>query len=90
MHQDAHMRTTVTLDPDVAQLIDDAMHRDRRTFKEILNDAIRRGLSPAAARPVTPFKVKAHKAQLVAGHDPQGFNRLADDLDDQAILEKAR
>jgi hypothetical protein len=83
------MRTTVTLDPDVVRLIDDAMHRDRRAFKDVVNDAIRRGLSPAAARPAPPYKVKPHKAQLVAGFDPQGFNRLADDLDDQAILEKA-
>lgn len=84
------MRTTVTLDPDVARLIEDAMHRERRAFKDVLNEAIRRGLAPAAARPAAPFKVKAHRAQLVAGHDPQGFNRLADDLEDQAVLEKAR
>ena len=79
------MRTTVTLDPDVARLIDDTIHRDRKSFKQVLNEAVRRGLAVGAAPPAPPFKVKAHKAQLVTGHDPRGFNRLDDELADQGI-----
>ena len=84
------MRTTVTLDPDVARLVDAAMQRDRRTFKDTINDAIRRGISPTVARPASPFKLKAHKTQLAAGYDPVGFNRLADDIEDWAVVEKGR
>ena len=84
------MRTTVTLDPDVARLIEDAIHSERKSFKDIVNDAIRRGLGPAPAPSASPYRVKPHKATLIAGHDPQGFNRLADELEDQALLEKAR
>jgi hypothetical protein len=42
------MRTTLTLDPDVVQLLEEEKHRQRRPFKEIVNDAIRRGLGPQA------------------------------------------
>jgi hypothetical protein len=33
------MRTTLTLDPDVVQLLEEEKHRQRRPFKEIVNDA---------------------------------------------------
>ena len=39
------MRTTVTLDADVEQLLRDAMHERRQSFKETLNQAIRAGLA---------------------------------------------
>lgn len=41
------MRTTVTLDVDVIRLVRQAMHQHQRTFKDVINDAIRRGLSPS-------------------------------------------
>lgn len=40
------MRTTVTLDPDAEDLIRRKMQDSGLTFKEALNDAIRKGLSP--------------------------------------------
>jgi hypothetical protein len=39
------MRTTVTLDPDVERLIRDAMRERAVSFKEVLNEAARMGLS---------------------------------------------
>jgi hypothetical protein len=47
------MRTTLTLDPDVARLLREEAHRQRRPFKDVVNEAIRRGLAPApnARRP---------------------------------------
>ena len=40
------MRTTVTLDPDVERLIKDAMRESGLSFKQALNEALRRGLAP--------------------------------------------
>lgn len=48
------MRTTVTLDPDVAALLEQAVHAQRRPFKQVLNDALREALSEPAAPP-PPF-----------------------------------
>lgn len=85
------MRTTLTLDPDVARLVEEAVRRDRLPFKRVVNDALRRGLGPQAGpRTAKAFRVKPHRARLQPGLDPLGFNRLADELEDGAIAAKAR
>jgi len=85
------MRTTVTLDKDVERMLRDAMHRTRRTFKETLNAALRAGLvgKTRQARKI-PFLVKARPMGLRTGIDPTSLNKLADDLEVDAFLEKAR
>lgn len=47
------MRTTVTLDPDVAQAINRLMHDRRLSFKAAINEAVRRGLGPPREQFVT-------------------------------------
>ena len=79
------MRTTLTLDPDVAQLVDEAAHRARTSRKQVINDALRRELSPPPSRR-QPYRLPVHEATLQPGIDLAGFNRLADELEDEAIL----
>jgi hypothetical protein len=83
------MRTTLTLDPDVVKLLEEEVHRRRKPYKQVVNDAIRRGLSPGAARrPSKRYRVRPHEAHLLPGLDRVGFNRLADELEDAAVLAK--
>ena len=83
------MRTTITLDPDVERLLRDEMHRKRLSFKESLNQAIRRGFSSTISQsPEKPFIVCPQPMGLRAGIDPLGFNRLADDLETEAIQDR--
>jgi len=85
------MRTTVTLDRDVELLVRDAMHRSRKSFKEALNAGLRAGLGRKPARAKSaPLVLKARPMGLRAGLDPAGFNKLADDLEVEAFLKKAR
>jgi hypothetical protein len=84
------MRTTLTLDPDVARLLAEEAHRQRRPFKQVVNDAIRRGLGGGSAPRRSGYKVKPHKTKLRAGIDKSGFNKLADELEDEAALPKLR
>jgi len=79
------VRTTLTLDPDVAQLVDEAAHRARTSRKQVINDALRRELSPPPSRR-EPYHLPAHEATLQPGLDLAGFNRLADELEDEAIV----
>lgn len=66
------------------------MHRERKSFKRVINEAIRRGLAPDRVRKAhAPFRVAAHRARLLPGIDRMAFNRKADDLDDQAVLSSA-
>ena len=51
------MRTTITLDNDVAALLNKEMRKSGEAFKQVVNRAIRLGLTgPKPAR--KPFKVK--------------------------------
>ncbi len=48
------MRTTVTLDPDVAAMVQQLMRERGLTFKEAVNQAIRRGLGTGRGAPSFP------------------------------------
>jgi hypothetical protein len=83
------MRTTLTLDDDVARLVEDAVHREHRPMKQIVNDALRRALAPRVTRQ-EPYHLMPHESAVRPGFDLAGFNRLADELDDETIIDKAR
>jgi hypothetical protein len=80
------MRTTLTLDPDVAKLVRETVEHEQLTLKDVVNDALRRGLKPSEPRPA--FRVIPHSSALQAGLDPRGFNQLAEELEDEAVLSK--
>jgi hypothetical protein len=84
------MRTTVTIDDEVARLLKEAMHRSRSNFKETLNAALRRGLAADSSpqKATKRYVVKARPMGLKAGIDPASFNKLAADLEDEEILRK--
>ena len=52
------MRTTLTLDEDVAAKLKAAVRRSGRPFRDVVNETLRRGLAvPRAAR--APFRIQA-------------------------------
>jgi hypothetical protein len=54
------MRTTITLDEDVAAKLTSLARRTGRAFRDVVNDTLRRGLArPAASSPREPFRVEA-------------------------------
>ena len=85
------MRTTVTLDRDVERILRETAARTHRPFKKVLNDTLRVGIeqSLGIGEP-EPFVLKTRPMGLRAGHDPAGFNQLADDLEAEAFLETTR
>jgi hypothetical protein len=81
-HHDAFMRTTLTLDDDVARMLDEEAHKQRRPFKQVVNDALRRGLSSKRARtPAARYRVRPHAAKLQPGIDPGRLNALVDEIE---------
>lgn len=55
------MRTTLTLDDDVAALLKRAMAREKKSLKQQINDALRAGLS------ASPPKRRRHRTQTFDG-----------------------
>jgi hypothetical protein len=82
------VRTTLTLDPDVSRLIDEAVHRERRPMKQVVNDALRQALAPQTKR--QRVQVMAHRSAVRAGFDLDRMNQLADELEDEALLDLSR
>jgi hypothetical protein len=81
------MRTTVTLDPDVMRLVEDAVHEQRRSRKHVINDALRRALAPPD-RDQEPYHLVPHRGVVQPGIDPARLNQLTDELEDEAILDR--
>jgi hypothetical protein len=64
------MRTTVTLDADVAAQLEKEMRASGKGFKEALNDAVRQGFSRRRQiSEIEPFVVRARPLGVVPGLD---------------------
>ncbi|MGH9555702.1 MAG: hypothetical protein ACRD2Y_07755 [Terriglobales bacterium] len=61
------MRTTLTLDDDVAAKLKAEVRRTGNSFKQVVNGALRRELNKPAAKKLPPFKVKARALGLRPG-----------------------
>jgi hypothetical protein len=80
------MRTTVTIDPDTEHLLREEAARTGHSFKEVLNQSIRRALSqPAVERiEVAPIFPAPFPGELA----DKRFNRLADEWDDEETIQE--
>ena len=81
-HQDAYVRTTLSLDDDVAAKLRDLAHRRKRPFKEVVNEVLRRGLATQEPRvDVRPFQVDGFRSAFRPGVDSLKLNQLNDELE---------
>jgi hypothetical protein len=85
------VRTTLTLDRDVADRLKAEMRRTGKGLKAAVNDALRHGLGivqrPA---PPKPFRVEPHDFGLRPGIDRDRMNQLADELEAEEVARKLR
>lgn len=72
------MRTTLTLDPDVAAMLKKRVARGGVTMKEAVNDAMRRGLSAESNKP---------RKRYVLNPGPPSGGFLIDVNDKEALWE---
>ncbi len=77
------MRTTLTLDPDLARQLKEISRRMDQSFKEVVNEAIRRGLrdQEKPQKSLPRFVVKAKACGFRAGIDLSKLNQLVDELE---------
>ncbi len=76
------MRTTLTIESDVQQLLQREMRRTDRSMKAVVNDALRIGLG-MKGKPPRPsrFKVEPHAFGFKPGVDIDRLNQLVDELE---------
>lgn len=84
------MRTTLTLDPDVARRLETEMRRSGEGMKTLVNEALRVGLG-MSDKPMRPevFVVEPHSFQLRPGIDPDRLNQLVDELEAEETARKS-
>lgn len=81
------VRTTVTLDEDVAAALQAVARERGLSFKEALNTAVRSGLSrPGEER--SPYRVPARALGLRPGIDLDQALQLAGKLEDEETVHK--
>jgi len=76
------VRTTLTLDDDLAARLAAEARRTGRSFKDTVNDALRGGLDARRSPVAQPFRVQARNlGTLRAAVSLDSVTRLLDDLD---------
>jgi hypothetical protein len=75
------MRTTLTLEQDVAARLRGEMRRSGKGMKAVVNQALREGLGLSGKPARAPrFQVRAHAFGFHAGVDLDRMNQLVDEL----------
>lgn len=80
------MRTTLTLDDDVAGFLREQARLQSRPFKQVVNDTLRRGMSPAVGEERPVYQVEPQRGGFRPGVDPLKLNQLNDELETQEFM----
>lgn len=83
------MRTTLTIEPDIAIEIDKRRRDSGGSLKGVINGLMRKGLrAEAETPPAEPYRSETFDLHFRPGIDPLKLNQLVDELDVDAFLEK--
>lgn len=81
------VRTTVTLEDDLAARLRDRARERDLSFKAVLNEAIRSGLTGSGA-PTEPYRMKVSPMRTKPEMDLTKALRIAAQLEDEEIVRK--
>ena len=90
-HDVLDMRTTLTIDDDLAGILRKKADQQGHSFKEVVNELLRAGIvaSGDISSRRQPIKVVAKPLGLKPGYDPDKLNQLVDELEAGDYLRKA-
>ncbi len=85
------MRTTLTIEDDIAKALKDLSRNHGSSFKSVVNEVLRRGLTTGEKPPVTRerFRVQSARRGFRAGIDPLKLNQLVDELDSERFMAQS-
>lgn len=84
------MRTTLTIDSDVAERLRQEAASGRRSLKEIVNDCLRVGFGLKEVKSRKKFQIQPHSSRYVPGVDRLKLNQLVDELDAETFVASRR
>ena len=79
------MRTTLTIDDNVARQLEEIVHRSGKSFKAVVNDALRAGIEHSRMTDVArPYQLEpVAMGDVIGPHDLDKALQLADRLEDE-------
>lgn len=81
------MRTTLTLDDDIAYSLKEQARLLNKPFKQVVNDTLRRGMSPSSVGETrATYRVRPLRGGFAPGVDPEKLNQLNDELEVEDFL----
>jgi hypothetical protein len=90
-HHDASVRTTLTLERDVAERLQKDVRRTGKSLKAVVNEALRLGLGLAGKPRTLPrYTVRPHSFGFGPGVDLDRLNQLADELEVEETVRTLR
>jgi len=85
------MRTTLTLDDDVSERLNQEMRSSGKGQKALVNEALRLGLGMVSKpKAPIPFRVHPHSFGFKAGIDLDRVNQLVDEMDSEEAARRLR
>ena len=83
------MRTTLTIDDDLAEQIQEYRRRHGHSLKRVINGLLREGLqSRQRRRKGETYRTRAYKLGMRPGFDPLKLNQLLDELEAEGWWER--
>lgn len=83
------MRTTLTIDDDLAGILKRKAREMDKPFKELVNKALRKGLAEDMAEPTQRITIRPHDfGRLNPSLASSDFNQLLDEIDLDDYLKK--
>ena len=84
------MRTTLTIDDEIARRLKEIAYRTGRSFKAVVNESLRAGISGKANVPAPkPYRLKpAAMGEVVGPYNLDKALYLADRIEDEEIARK--
>lgn len=83
------MRTTLTIEDRVGKALKELAHRSGKSFKQVVNETLQRGLAESGLRAKSPYRERPSQlGEARAGYDLTKALSLAAALEDEEILRK--
>ncbi len=83
----ALMRTTLTIDEDVAARIEERRKREGQSLKQVVNLLLREGLRCEGRNRTKAYRTRPHTLGLRPGFDAARLNQLVDELETEERVE---
>jgi hypothetical protein len=83
------VRTTIGIDDDLILKLKDISQKRRISFRDAVNEVLRRGLSAQESKRHPKFCAKTFRSAFRPGIDPLRLNQLVDELEVERITRSS-